>query len=342
MILSIFFHINFTIFNYDDRKGGDRLKYPKYILLLCLLTILASCSKEHFTPIDHHRSFVASMNILEPSLSFYFADGDIATWKFDKAYTGAMLLQHDRVLLYGHQLTEAHLYELSSGRLMKTINTGIGTTNAYYDQKKKQFFLSNSERNTVTSYDNKGNKIKELRLKNYPLSMASEDGLLYVINYKDTILSVVDIDSFTIKNEWEIEKSSNGIMIVPEEKTVWIGGHGEGNEPNQTIAVYNIENGNQINKIPTSLMPVEFHRQWDTIFSINHGSNEIYAFTIKGDFLWKEEVGANPFAVKTFQDEIVVASFDDHRLYFLKDNQVSKFIEVGKGPFQLLVREDNP
>lgn len=308
-------------------------------MLLLILIVFSGCSKEKYPPIDHHQSFIASMNIIEPSLKFYDADGEIATWKFDKAYTGAMLLEHDRVLLYGNQLKEADIYELSTGKLIKTIYTDIGTTNGYYDKDKNVFFLSNSERNSITSFNNKGNKIKELKLGKYPMSMTSYDGLLYVINYKDTKLSVVDIDTLTVKNEFKINQSSNGILIIPEEKAIWIGGHGKGNKPNQTITVLNMENGQQMKEITTSLMPVDFHRQDDTVYSVNHGSNEVCAFTKKGKLLWEEEVGANPFSVNTFQDFIVVAGYDDHQLYFLKNKKIVKVQETKKGPFQLLVRE---
>ena len=33
--------------------------------------------------------------------------------------------------------------------------------------------------------------------------------------------------------------------------------------------------------------------------------------------------------------------YDDETLYFLKDHQIQKQVKTGKGPFQLLVREDN-
>lgn len=301
--------------------------------------MISGCSNKHFKSIDHHQSFVASMNILEPSLVFYDEDGEIATWQFEDAYTGAMLLEHDRVLLYGHQVEEAKIYQLSTGKVLKKINTGIGTTNAYYDRDRKQFFLANSETNTITSFNDKGKKLRELKLSNYPMSMASYDGLLYVVNYKDTKLSVVNMDTFEIVDEWTIEKSSNGVIVVPEEKTVWIGGHGKGETPNQSIAVYNMENGQLEKNISTSLMPIEFLRQKDVVYSVNHGSNELCAYNLQGDKLWCEEVGANPFSVNTFKDYVVVAGYDDHKVYFLKDKKIVQSFDTKKGPFQLLVRE---
>ncbi len=53
-----------------------------------------------------------------------------------------------------------------------------------------------------------------------------------------------------------------------------------------------------------------------------------------------KRLGANPFVVDQFKDYIVVAGYDDHTLYFIKDGQKEKTVDVGKGAFQLLVREE--
>ncbi|HWL26258.1 MAG TPA: YncE family protein, partial [Ureibacillus sp.] len=150
------------------------------ILIFLCIYILVGCSEEKLPSIKQQQSFIASMNILEPSLSFFDESGDpIAKWAFDKEYTGALLIQHDRVLLYGHKLADADIYELSTGKLLTSIQTGLGSTNAYYDSEYQRIFITNSETNSVLSYDQQGNKIGETPIGNYPMSMASNDGLLY-------------------------------------------------------------------------------------------------------------------------------------------------------------------
>ena len=315
------------------------MRNASLIFILLFLFFLTGCNEQALTKINPHQSFVASVNILEPSIHFFDGTEEIAKWEFDKAYTGAALLKKDRILLYGHQLNEADLYELSTGRKIQSIETGIGTTNAYYDEEQEKFYLTNSKTNAISSYDDQGKKLKELKLRNYPMSMTSHNGKLYVLNYKDTILSVIDLASFEVEAEWEIEKSSNGIMIIPEEGVVWVGGHGEGSTSNQAIDVYNLQSGELQSKINVSLMPVGFSRNDDTIFVVNHGSNELYALSLQGKELWKMEVGANPFVVTTYKNYQVVAGYDDHKLYFIKDKEIQKAIETNQGPFQLLVRE---
>ncbi|MFF5995285.1 YncE family protein [Lysinibacillus sp. KU-BSD001] len=308
-------------------------------LLMCLL-LLTGCSEQRFTPINPHQPFVASVNILQPSLTFFDQKGDpITTWEFESAYTGGVLIQHDRVLMYGHELTEAHLYEISTGKQVATIECGMGTTNAYYDNQSEQFFMTNSKTNAVISYDSQGKKLHEQKLYNYPMSMVASNGYLYVVNYKDTVLSVLDIEAFTVVDEWEIAKSSHGIAVLEQQNKLWIGGHGEGSKPNETIDVYDLTTGEKQTPISMPLMPVGIAKKGDEVAVISHGESMLYVADIDGEILWQQKVGANPFAVQHFMDFIVVAGYDDQTIYFLEDEQVIQKVQTNKGPFQLLVRE---
>lgn len=310
------------------------------IMFLCSI-LLVGCSEERFTTINPHQNFIASINILQPSITFWDQQGDeLATWDFEDAYTGGTLIQKDRVLLYGHQLSEAHLYELSTGKRVASIETGMGTTNAYYDKQAKVFFLTNGRANTVTSYDLQGNKLYEQKLHNYPMSMTSANGLLYVVNYKDTILSVVSMEDLQVVDEWSIPKSSHGILIPEDSNTVWMGGHGEGNKPNETIDVYNLQSGEKASEISMPLMPVGITQKDDEVAVISHGENKLYVTNLAGEIKWQAKVGANPFAVIHFQDYIAVAGYEDQTIYFVKDGQVVKKMHTNEGPFQLFVRED--
>ena len=315
------------------------MKKLTFVLVMCIL-LLTGCSEPRFTPINPHQSFIASVNILQPSITFFDQEANkLATWEFKVAYTGGTLIQHDRVLMYGHELTEAHLYELSTGKHIATIECGVGTTNAYYDSQSKRFFMTNSKSNTVTSYDLQGKKLHEQKLYNYPMSMVASNGYLYVINYKDTILSVLDIATFKVLDEWEIAKSSHGIAILEEENSVWIGGHGEGSKPNETIDIYNLTTGAKQSEMNVPLMPIGIAEKNDEVAVISHGTNMLYVANAKSEILWQQKVGANPFTAAYFADYIVVAGYDDQNIYFLNEHEIVKEVKTAKGPFQLFVRE---
>ncbi|WP_154661606.1 YncE family protein [Bacillus ndiopicus] len=315
------------------------MKY-KIVCIFTFVLLLVGCTGERFQGINTHQSFVASMNILEPSLTFYDRQGElIANWAFEKAYTGAVLIQQDRVLLYGHQLTEADIYELSSGKKLATIETGIGTTNAYYAVDEQMIFLTNSRSNSLMRYNLYGEPDGELALRNYPMSMIAHEGLLYVVNYKDTVLSVVSIEDLSLQAEWPIEKSSHGFAIV--EDTLLIGGHGEGMHSNETVKVLDLASGKELSTMTMPLMPIGFAQKEDELAVISHGSNMLYVTEPTGKPKWQLEVGANPFAVAYFNSHIIVAGYDDNKIYFIQHGHIDETISVDKGPFQLLVRGDS-
>lgn len=316
-------------------------KWVFFIFSLVQLIWLAGCTEKSFDPIEQDQDFIASLNIKEPSLDFIDEQGNVmATWLFDKAYSGAILLENDRVLLYGHQLNEIDVYTLSTGKKLYSKKVKLGTTNVYYAENKKQFFIANSKTNTVTSFDEKGNELATQKLGNYPMSMAAYKDKLYVINYKDTKLSVLNIENLKVEQEWPIQKSSHGIVILEETNELWMGGHGEGSKPNSSVKKYDLTTGSKKGEIKMPLMPVGLTKTKDAILVVSHGHNELYVADFDGNVKWEQVVGANPFAVNQFKDNIVVAGYDDHTLYFIKEGQVKNTVDVGKGAFQLLVREE--
>ncbi|AWE08662.1 hypothetical protein DCE79_15355 [Lysinibacillus sp. 2017] len=316
------------------------MKTIRIIFLGMFLLVVAGCSDEHFEAIDPHLSFVATVNILEPSLTFYDqAAKQIANWSLKKSYTGASLVGNDAVLLYGHQLTEADLYELSSGKILKIIETGIGVTNTLYDEASERIFITNSKTNELSSYTMNGKLQKKVKLGNYPMSMTVRDDKLYVINYKDTILSIVSTEKLQKLEQWSIPKSSHGLFISPETNEIWIGGHGEGSSPNEAVHVYNLMTGKHKSEIITPLMPVGFAQHNEDVTIVSHGANMIYDVQLDGTINWQQEIGANPFAVAYLRNQLVVAGYDDQVIYFLENGHIQHQVKSGKGPFQLLVRE---
>ncbi|MCS1394080.1 YncE family protein [Lysinibacillus boronitolerans] len=316
-------------------------KWAFFIFSLLQIIWLAGCAEKSYEPIERERSFIASLNIQEPSLDFIDEDGIVlATWLFDKAYSGAILLGDDQVLLYGHQLNNIDVYTISTGEKLYSKKVEIGTTNVYYDDNIKQFFITNSKTNTVTSFDQEGNQLATQQLGNYPMSMTSYKDKLYVINFKDTKLSVLNMKDLTIEQEWPIQKSAHGIAVLEETHELWVGGHGEGSKPNSSVKKYDLTTGQLHGEIDMPLMPVGLKKTKDAVLVVSHGHNELYVADFDGHILWQQEVGANPFVVDQFKDYIVVAGYDDHTLYFIKDGQKEKTVDVGKGAFQLLVREE--
>lgn len=316
-------------------------RFAFFILSLLLVVWLAGCTDLSFKPIKSKQNFIASLNIQEPSLDFIDEQGKvIATWLFDKPYTGAVLLGDNRILLFGHQLDKIDVYTLSTGEKLYSKKVKMGTTNVYYSENDKQFFITNSTTNTVTSFDEKGNELASQQLGNYPMSMVAFKEKLYIINFKDTKLSILNVKDLKVEQEWVIPKSAHGLAIIEETNELWVGGHGDGSKPNSSVKRYDLATGELHGEIEMPLMPVGLTKTKDSVLVISHGHNELYVADFNGKVKWQLEVGANPFVVNQFKDYIVVAGYDDHTLYFIKDGHVEKTVDVGKGAFQLLVREE--
>ncbi len=104
---------------------------------------LAGCSEKSFNPIERERDFIASLNIQEPSLDFIDEQGNVfTTWSFEKAYSGALLLGDDRVLLYGHQLDKIDVYTLSTGKKLYSKKGEDWYDKCLLCEKCKPVFLS--------------------------------------------------------------------------------------------------------------------------------------------------------------------------------------------------------
>ncbi|WP_341321367.1 YncE family protein [Solibacillus sp. FSL H8-0523] len=316
------------------------MNYIRMIILISSMLLLVACNETAFQAIDDQQDFIASVNILEPSVTFYDEENELmATWDLDKAYTGALLFGQDALLLYGHQLEQAELYELSTGKQIEKFNTGIGVTNALYDEHHQLIYVTNSKTNELTSFSITGDMQNKVKLRNYPMSMTQHENLLYVVNYKDTLLSVVDTATFTVKQEWPIESSSQGIAIIEKTGELWLGGHGQGSKSNDQVQVLDLVTGVVKKQIKVPLMPVTLLQSSDEVVVASHGSNMIYTVSTQGTITWQQEIAANPFAVAYFQGQLVVAGYDDQTLYFINDDQVTEHVVTGKGAFQLLVRE---
>lgn len=304
--------------------------------------MLAACSQQQYEAVASEQDFVATVNIQEPSIEFYTAEGELLTkWSLDKAYSGATLIDDDIIVLYGFQLETAVAYRLSTGEKQFEIKTGTGITNMYYAASQGKIYSANGVDNKITAYSVSGDKLKEASVGNYPMAMCEHDGLLYVVNYKDTKLSVLQANDLITKEKWEIAKSSHGIMIVPENNELWLGGHGEGSKPNDSVKIYDLHGGELKKTIKTPLMPIEMTQAGEVIYVVSHGYSELYEVNPAGEILWHKEIGANPFAVGYLDGNIILAGYDDHKLYYIKEHKIVKEIEVGKGPFQLLVREES-
>lgn len=308
----------------------------KKLYILLLLCFIGGCSEVNYPAIPSDTNFVASLNILGGSIDFISEEAKILeSWELEEAYTGFTLVTDDLLLVYGYTVEKAALIELTTGKQIASIDVGEGTTYAYgYDKK---IYIANGQDNTVSLYNTDGKKLQEQSTGNYPMAMISDGSHVFVVNFKDEFLSVLSMELEQV-DEWTIPTSSHGLLI--QAKELWVGGHGAGSSPNSSIKRINIETGELIGEIKAPLMPIHMAKAINGhIFAVSHGNSKVYEISETGEVLNSMRAGANPFWISSFGDSMVLAGYDDHQIYFIQSDKITKKLQVGKGPFQLIVRE---
>ncbi len=321
------------------------MKYVKYslpILLLCF--IVSACSEKVYPPISSERSIIITINIKDMTVSFVDAERYkmLEQWEMEKPYSGGLVLpDQDTLLLYGKQVETVDLYSLSKGEYLTSWNTGKGIANGKVLQNKKEVVFVDQVKNLARIFTIDGKETKAISTNQNPFTILEGENKLYVININDEELTIIDKEKKVNLESINIHSYAVGALLRESENELWIGGHGTGTEAEPDIHIYNLKDGSLINTIHAPLMPVNFIEENGVIFVISHGSNTLYKIPENNEGMKSVQVGANPFEISFFQENLIIAGYDSNDIYFIDPNslQIKHQVKVGKGPFQLIVRE---
>lgn len=320
-------------------------KYMKYslpILLVCFL--VSACSEKTYPPIPSERGIIITINIKDMTVSFVDAERHkmLEQWEMEKPYSGGLILpDKDTLLLYGKQLETVDLYSLSNGEYITSWNTGKGIANGKVLQNKQEIVFVDQAKNLARFFTTDGKETKAISTNQNPFTILEGENKLYVININDEELTIIDKEKKVNLESINIHSHAVGALLRENENELWIGGHGTGTEAEPDIHIYNLEDGSLINTIRAPLMPVNFIEKDEAIYVISHGSNTLYKIPENIEEVKSVQVGANPFEISFYQEDLVVAGYDSNDIYFVDPNnlQIKHQVKVGKGPFQLIVRE---
>lgn len=297
--------------------------------------LLAGCTP-HFDAVregDSPQLLVYSQ--LDTTLSFYTEDfKEQGQWRFEEPYTGMALLKDDKILLYGYGLGQATVYDLTTGLPVGDLSVEEGVVSAYVDETG--IYLANSVTNTVKRFTLDLEEAGSIQTGDYPMSMTSFDGLLYVVNYQDFHVSVIDQSTFEEIEQFEVAKASQGIYATSD--SLYIGGHGSGATVNSETQVLNRATGTAVTTIEMPMMPIAFTEQKELLYALSHGSNQLYQLN-EDEVTDVLTVASNPFTLGATDQALYVAGYDDDTLYKIVDMQVVDEAKTGDGPLQLLIRE---
>lgn len=322
---------------------GERVKKKIHLLFILFVIFLPGCQEKKYQPVKEGSEFAATLNLGEFSIDYFNKDGKkFARWKLNKAYTGAKLLPDgNTLLLFGPDLETVDFYSLKTGKHIKSFKTGKGIVNGIYIKNNSEFAFADKERNEIRFLNKNGEEIRTVKTKQYPLEMETDGRYVYAASFKGKALAFINLDDYSIENEISIPASSTGMLLRSNEGELWIGGHGEGTEPQSAIAVYSLKTHALKEKIPAPLMPVDFYENNHGLYALSHGTNMLYRFDFNKKLNRQTEVGANPFAIDSLAGKLIVAGFDSDEVYWVDPETlvVEGKTKVGKGPFVIFTRE---
>lgn len=312
-------------------------------MLLFASMLLTGCSSMTFTKIEEKQPFIASVNIKDTSVTFVNDKYEqLAYWDLNIPFIGGLLLEdQDSLLLYGKDMDSIEVFSLSEGKHKDSWKVGKGIVNMKLLQDGKSIAAVNQSLNTVSFYNVKGKLEDQVKVGKSPLTLLEGNHQLYVINFYDTKLSVINLETRQMDKEIHIENSSTGALLREEKQEIWIGGHGTGAKTEENVHIYSTETGQLKRLIHAPVMPINFAQNNDGIFILSHGSNALYKLDQNYHIIKSTMVGVNPFEIKTFKEDLIIAGYDSDELYVMdsKDLKIKKTIKVGKGPFQIFSRE---
>ncbi|NKE07306.1 MULTISPECIES: YncE family protein [Mesobacillus] len=316
-----------------------------YIITAAAFTVLLSaCTFESFESIPKDSSIISTINIKEMTISFYDMEkGEkLPDWAVDRPYIGGLILpDNDTILLYGKSLDTADLYSLSKGKKIASWKTGKGIVNALLVENGAEIAFADQDRDSVRFYNIKGTEVDEIKVEKDPLTLLEAEEKLYAISYNQEMLSIIDTNDKKRLPGFKIHPAAAGALLCREKDELWIGGHGKGTEVEESIHIYDLNNGRLMKEISAPVMPVDFTKDEDDVFVLSHGSNMLYKLGEDGRMKDSLKVGANPFEIDFFADKLIVAGYDSNEVYIIAPDSLSieNTLEVGNGPFQIVTRE---
>jgi len=318
------------------------------IVLYCSF-MLSSCMNHKLDAISENKDLIISVNKKVGSLTFLNQKNlkKVTDWNLNRDVSGAALLNHGKVIaVYHPEDPIIDLYQLSTGKKMNSWQGEKGITNMISLNSKNMVAVSNGEENTITFFSLKGKVEKKVKVGKNPISLI-EDPIhekLFVSLFNEKRIIGINLENLKIDQTIEVPLTSNGLYLNDDSSELYIGGHGNGEVENEDVRIFSTDSGKFIKALHTPLMPISFFQNKDGVFTIAHGTNQIYKLnpntTNQKEFL---EVGSNPYSAIGYRHTAYVASYDLNKLYEINTEtmKINKEAAVGRGPFQLLLREGN-
>lgn len=322
------------------------MKQARILLFIVLLLLFSACSPKHYPIIQKEIPIAITINIKDQTISFIDLEKrkKLADWEMEKPYIGGMILPGgDKLLLYGKHVDTVDIYSLSTGNRSARWETGEGIVKGKLLENEQEIVFADQNADMIRFFTLDGNEIKTLPTEKNPYTLLedSENERLIVASFDGKSLLVYDLNKKELIHRFPIHSNAAGAILLEDKQLIWMGGHGEGVNLESYIHIYDANSGKLVQNVEAPVMPINFVKHGDFIYTLSHGSNTLYKITDDGTVLDEVKVGANPFEITAYDHTLIVAAYDSNDVHFINPTtlQIEETVAVGKGPFQILIRE---
>ncbi|WP_088072914.1 YncE family protein [Gottfriedia luciferensis] len=323
------------------------MKKITLVLTILLCFFCTSCIPKKMSRINDSENVLISVNKKVGSLTFLSQKDlhKITDWDLNRDVSGAVLMNNGKeIAVYHPSVPEIDVYKFSTGEKINSWEVGTGITNMISLKNNKMIAVTNGKKDSITFFNHNGKVLKNIKLGKNPISMV-EDTIhhkLFVSLFNERKVVGINLKNFKIDQSIEVPITSMGLILNRNASELFVGGHGNGEAENEDVKVYSTTNGDFKRSLHTPLMPISFFRNEDGLFTIAHGTNQIYQLNPDQVTQTKSiEIGSNPYTAIGSKHTAYAASYDLNKLYQIdtRTMKVEKEVAVGRGPFQLLLRE---
>ncbi|OQM44284.1 hypothetical protein B6A27_17650 [Anoxybacillus sp. UARK-01] len=318
------------------------------VLAFMFVSLLMGCERqEEFTPIPKRMKVLISINIKDGSVTFFDLKREkkYAQWELGQPIQGGVLLNNgSTLLLYGHELDRAYEYNLATGKMEKEWKIGKGIISALVSNDQQHLLLADQNQKAIRIFHMNGKENGSIKIGSQPLTLLqnSTGTRVYAIDFQDEKAAVIDMEKHQVTHTFSVPKFALGGLLREREQELWVGGHGSGSSVETVIHIYSLPSGTLMKTIPAPEMPISFAETNEGIFALSHGSNTVRKWDHAGEEKASITVGANPFVMIGESHYLYVASYDSNEVTVIDGRtlQVVQRLTTGKGPFQLMIREE--
>ncbi|WJE16230.1 YncE family protein [Halobacillus sp. ACCC02827] len=313
-------------------------------LLLVLLLLLSGCREDKVVIPQGAADSIVISHLKDNRMSFLDPEGNL----LKDTKVGTVIADMERIDDLHIAFTTKKedflvLLNLETGKTKNWADVGPDVNKLLYDADSHQLYLADSKNNQVQVFDTEKEAITGMiPVGSFPLSMVTDDHgeMLYVLNQQDDSVSVIDTKTFEVVREIAVPHLPEGLWY--NDSKLYIGGHGPVHgELNRHVYVFDVDKGEQMDRIAVGLMPVNLYSPEGSsnLYVVCHGSHEVVKVPFD-DYENKEtvKVGANPFDVISQHGNLYVSSIDSDKVTVMdiESFEVTREIAVDGGPVTMI------